>query len=90
MICHPYFRAIAPNRPFLTPGGKVEPHNMRLNKIENRIHAKFYVNQIFRKRNLIGYNKYLIGNIYEKTHVSHFSQNILTNYCLIYGFVSFG
>ena len=78
------------NRPFLTQRDIVEPHNMRLNHIENKFHAKFYVNQLFRKRNLIGYIKNLIGNIYEKTNLSHFSHNLLTNYCLIYGFVSFG
>jgi len=53
MIYQPNFRRIAPNRPFLTPRKIVEPHNMRLNLIENRFHAKFYVNQLFRKRNLI-------------------------------------
>ena len=74
---------------FLTPRGNVEAHNMRLNHIENMFHAKFYINQLFRKRNLIGYIKNLIGNIYEKTHLSHFLHNLLTNYCLIYGFVSF-
>jgi len=62
---------------------------MRLNHIENMFHSKFYVNQLFRKRNLIGYIKTHIGNIYEKTHLSHFSHNLLSNYCLIYGFVSF-
>ena len=72
MICQPNFIGIAKNRPFLAPRGKVEPHNMRLNHIENRFHAKFYVNHIFRKRNLIGYIKNLIGNIFEKTHLSHF------------------
>ena len=95
MICQPNFIGIAKNRPFLAPRGKVEPHNMRLNHIENKFHVKFYVNQLFRrrlfrKRNLIGYIKNLIGNIYEKTNLSHFSHNLLTNYCLIYGFVSFG
>jgi len=90
MICQPNFRGIAPDRPFLTPRDIVEPHNMRLNHIENRFHAKFYVNQLFRKRNLIGCIKNLIGNIYEKTHLSQFSEFLLTNYCLIYGFVSFG
>ena len=90
MICQPNFRGIAPNRHFLTPSEIVEPHNMRLNLIENRFHTKFYVNQLFRKRNLIGYIKNIIGNIYEKTYLSHFSHNLMTNYCLIYGFVSFG
>jgi len=90
MICPPNFRGIAPNRPFLTTRDIVEPHNMRLNHIESRFHAKFYVSQLFRKRNLIGYFKNLIGNIYEETNLSHFSHNLLTNFCLIYGFVSFG
>ena len=90
MICPPNFQGIAPNRPFLTQRDIVEPHNMRLNHIENRFHAKFYVSQLFRKRNLIGYFENLIGNIYEKTNLSHFLHNLLTNYCLIYGFVSFG
>jgi len=90
MIFQPNFRGIAPNRPFLTPRDIVDRHNMRLNHIENRLHAKFCVNKLFRKRNHIGYIKNLIGNIYVKTHLSHFSQNLLTNYCLIYGFVSFG
>jgi len=88
MICQPNFRGIAPNTPFLTSRKIVEPHNMRLNLIENRFHAKFYLNQLFRKRNLIGYIKNLIGNIYEKTHLSHFSHNLLINYCLVYGFES--
>ena len=90
MICQPNYRGIAPDQPFLTLRDIVEPHNMRLNYIENRLHAKFYVNQLFRKRNLIGCIKNLIGNIYEKTHLSHFSEILLTNYCLIYGFVCFG
>ena len=83
MISQPNFRGIAPNRPLLTPSEIVEPHNMRLNLIENRFHAKFYVNKLFRKTNLIGYIKNLIGNIYEKTHLSHFSHNLLTNHCLV-------
>jgi len=90
MICQPNFRGIDQNRPFLTLRDIVESHNTRLNHIENRFHAKFYVNKLFRNRNLIGYIKNLLGNIYEKTHLSHFSHNLLTNYCLIYGFVSFG
>ena len=39
MICQPNFRGIGPNRPFLTPRDIVEPHNMRLNHIENRLHV---------------------------------------------------
>jgi len=89
LIFQPNFGGIAPNCHFLTPRGEVEPHNMRLNHIENRFHAKFYVNPLFRTRNIIGYIKNLIGNIYEKTHLSHFSHNLLTNYCLICGFVCF-
>ena len=90
MICQPNFRGIAPNRPFLTPRDIVDPHNMRLNHIKNRLHAKFYVNKLFRKRNHIGYIKNLIGYIFVKTLLSHFSQILLNNYCLFYGFVSFG
>ena len=51
---------------FLTPRGKVEPDNMRLNHIENRFHAWFYVNQRFSKRNLTGYIENLTGNIFAK------------------------
>jgi len=80
MICQPNFRGIAPNRPFLTPRDIVEPHIMRLNHIENWFHAKFYVNQLFREKNLIGYIKNLIGNIYEKTHLSYFSLNLILHH----------
>ena len=45
----------APNRVFLTPRGKVEPHYMRLNLIGKSSHAKLYVNRRFGKINLIGY-----------------------------------
>ena len=66
MICQPNFRGIASNRPFLTPRDIVDPHRMRLNHIENRLHAKFYVNKLFRKRNLIGYIKNFIGKFMKK------------------------
>ena len=51
----PTFGRIVPNRLILKPRGKSEPHNMILNHIEKRFHAKFYVNQRFSKRNVIRY-----------------------------------
>jgi len=53
MIFQPNFGGITPNRLFLTPRGKLNPHSMRLSHIGKRFHAKFYVNQRLRNMNLI-------------------------------------